>query len=123
MKRKIMVKIIAFVILITLTASHILGTPLTGAQGSRVQAYFMSQDPDPADAGKYLDLRWQIVNTLSTPEDLSFSGDVTSAPTTKSALLGSMYIGKSFLVHPCPVSQPSVTLYVPLMALSATLSL
>jgi len=33
--------------------------PLAGAQGNRVQANFMSQDPDPADAGKDVELRWQ----------------------------------------------------------------
>lgn len=59
-----------------LTASPALGAPLTGGQGSRIQAYFMSQDPDPADAGKDVDLRWQVVNTLSnTVESLKFRLD------------------------------------------------
>lgn len=59
-----------------LLAANVLGAPLTGGQGSRVQAYFMSQDPDPADAGKDVDLRWQVVNTLaSTTENLRFHLD------------------------------------------------
>jgi hypothetical protein len=78
MKSKILTQIIACGILITflsVMASPVLGAPLMGAQGSRIQAYFMSQDPDPADAGKDLDLRWQVVNTLSTPADLNFHLD------------------------------------------------
>ncbi len=52
------------------------GAPLTGGQGSRIQANFMSQDPDPADAGKDVDLRWQVVNTLAgTTENLRFHLD------------------------------------------------
>ena len=59
-----------------LTASPAPGAPLTGGQGSRVQANFMSQDPDPADAGKDVELRWQVVNTLSsTTENLRFHLD------------------------------------------------
>jgi hypothetical protein len=78
MKRKILTQIIAFGILITFLSvmpSPVHGAPLSGVQGSRIQAYFMSQDPDPADAGKDVDLRWQVVNTLSTPVDLKFHLD------------------------------------------------
>ncbi len=77
MNRKL-TQIIAFGMLITLVlSSHAIGAPLTGGQGSRIQAYFMSQDPDPADAGKNLDLRWQVVNTLATPaESMKFHLDV-----------------------------------------------
>jgi hypothetical protein len=50
-----------------------LGAPITGGTGSKVQMNFMYQDPDPAEAGKYIDLRWQIVNTLGgTTENLRF---------------------------------------------------
>lgn len=59
-----------------LTASPALGAPLAGGQGSRIQANFMSQDPDPVDAGKDVELRWQVVNTLSsTTENLRFHLD------------------------------------------------
>jgi hypothetical protein len=54
-----------FILLLSMAATVVLGAPLMGGQGSRIQANFMSQDPDPADAGKDLDLRWQIVNTIS----------------------------------------------------------
>jgi len=49
--------------------------PLTGAQGNRVQANFMSQDPDPADAGKDVELRWQVINTIPGTVDLKFRLD------------------------------------------------
>lgn len=50
--------------------------PLTGVQGSRIQANFMNQDPDPADAGKDIELRWQIINTIpGTVEFLKFHLD------------------------------------------------
>ncbi len=38
--------------LLLMIASPVSSAPLTGAQGSRIQANFMNQDPDPADAGK-----------------------------------------------------------------------
>ena len=57
------------VIILSMAAPVVFGAPLTGVQGNRVQANFMSQDPDPADAGKDVDLRWQVVNTLSSPVD------------------------------------------------------
>ncbi len=53
-----------------------IAAPIKGVQGSRVQAHFMSQDPDPADAGKDVDLRWQVVNTIpGAVETLSFHLD------------------------------------------------
>jgi hypothetical protein len=59
-----------------LLAGAAFGAPLTGGQGSRIQANFMSQDPDPADAGKDVELRWQVVNTLSSSvENLRFHLD------------------------------------------------
>lgn len=59
-----------------LLANTVLGAPLTGVQGSRIQVNFMSQDPDPADAGKDVDLRWQVVNTITgTVENLRFHLD------------------------------------------------
>ncbi len=62
--------------ILLLTANPVFSAPLKGGQGSRIQAYFMSQDPDPADAGKDVDLRWQVVNTLaSTTENLKFHLD------------------------------------------------
>ena len=57
------------IILLAVTVNPGFGAPLTGVQGSRVAVNFMSQDPDPADAGKYLDLRWQVVNTVSGSVD------------------------------------------------------
>jgi hypothetical protein len=65
------------IVLLSMAAPVVLGAPLTGVQGSRIQANFMSQDPDPADAGKDVDLRWQVVNTMSsTVENLRFHLDV-----------------------------------------------
>lgn len=62
--------------LLLAAAGTALGAPITGGQGSRIQANFMSQDPDPADAGKDVELRWQVVNTLSsTVENLRFHLD------------------------------------------------
>jgi len=72
MNSKIFKQSIGFTILIiflSVIISPVFGVPLTGAQGSRVQANFMSQDPDPADAGNDLDLRWQIYNSLSSVTD------------------------------------------------------
>ncbi len=78
MKSKILKQSIGFSILIiflSVIISPVFGAPIKGAQGSQIQANFMSQDPDPADAGNYVDLRWQIVNTMSTPADLKFHLD------------------------------------------------
>jgi hypothetical protein len=49
--------------------------PLAGGQGNRVQANFMNQDPDPADAGKDVELRWQVINTIPGTVDLKFRLD------------------------------------------------
>lgn len=66
------------ILLLLMAATVVLGAPLTGVQGSRIQANFMSQDPDPADAGKDVDLRWQVVNTLTgTTENLRFRLDAS----------------------------------------------
>ena len=79
MKSKILKQSIGFSILIiflSIIISPVFGAPLNGVQGSKIQANFMSQDPDPADAGKDLDLRWQVVNTLTSPaESLKFHLD------------------------------------------------
>ncbi|VVB55762.1 Uncharacterised protein [uncultured archaeon] len=72
MKSKILKQSIGFIILIiflSIMITPVFGQSPTGAQGSRIQANFMSQDPDPADAGNDLDLRWQIYNSLSIPTD------------------------------------------------------
>lgn len=64
------------IILLSMAAAVVLGAPLTGVQGNRIQANFMSQDPDPADAGNYVDLRWQVVNTITgTTDALKFHLD------------------------------------------------
>ena len=72
-------RIAAFGILIvflSVLVSPVIGAPLTGVQGNRIKANFMSQIPDPADAGKDVDVRWQIVNTISgTVENLRFHLD------------------------------------------------
>ncbi len=52
------------VVFLSASISPVLGTPITGGTGSKVQMNFMYQDPDPAEAGKYIDMRWQIVNTV-----------------------------------------------------------
>ncbi len=77
MKNKLtQIAMLSIVMGILISTNPVLGAPLTGGQGSRVQAYFMSQDPDPVDAGKDVDLRWQVVNTLSsTVENLRFRLD------------------------------------------------
>ncbi len=65
------------IVLLSTAVAVVLGAPLTGVQGNRIQANFMSQDPDPADAGKDVDLRWQVVNTMSSSvENLKFHLDV-----------------------------------------------
>jgi hypothetical protein len=65
------------IVLLSMAAAVVLGAPFTGVQGNRVNANFMSQDPDPADAGKDVDLRWQVVNTQSsTIDNLKFHLDV-----------------------------------------------
>ena len=72
MNSKILKQSIGFCILIiflSIMISPVFGQSPSGAQGSRIQANFMSQDPDPADAGNDLDLRWQIYNSLSSPTD------------------------------------------------------
>ncbi len=60
-----------FLVIVNTAAS----APLAGAQGNRVQANFMSQDPDPADAGKDVELRWQVINTIPGTIDLKFRLD------------------------------------------------
>lgn len=58
---------------ISAVLSPVTAAPLTGVIGSKIQMNFMYQDPDPAEAGKYIDLRWQIVNTVGgTTENLRF---------------------------------------------------
>ncbi len=72
MKSKKLKQIIIFSVLtvvLSVIISPVPAAPLPGVQGNRIQAKFMSQDPDPADAGKDVDLRWQVVNTISTPVD------------------------------------------------------
>ena len=63
-------------LILLLSAAMVSGAPITGGTGSRIQMNFMYQDPDPGDAGKYIDLRWQIVNTIGgTTENLRFHLD------------------------------------------------
>ncbi len=72
MKNRLLKQIAALGIVLgflLLASNSALGAPLTGVQGNRIQANFMSQDPDPADAGKDVDMRWQVVNTLSSSVD------------------------------------------------------
>jgi hypothetical protein len=62
--------------LLLMIVNPVSSAPLTGTQGSRIQANFMNQDPDPADAGKDMELRWQIINTIpGTVEVLKFHLD------------------------------------------------
>ncbi len=61
------------IVFLSAIVGPVLGAPITGGTGSKVQMNFMYQDPDPAEAGKYIDLRWQIVNTMGgTTENLRF---------------------------------------------------
>jgi len=72
MKKRIITQVLllsVLIILLSMAVTVVLGAPITGAQGDRVQVNFMSQDPDPADAGNNMDLRWQIYNSLSTTTD------------------------------------------------------
>ena len=72
MKNRLLTHILALGIVLgflLLASNSSLGAPLTGVQGNRIQANFMSQDPDPADSGKDVDLRWQVVNTQSSAID------------------------------------------------------
>jgi len=63
-------------LILLLSAAAVSGAPITGGTGSRIQMNFMYQDPDPADAGKYIDIRWQIVNTIGgATENLRFRLD------------------------------------------------
>ncbi len=79
MKNKIFEKIAAFsmlVVFLSVLVNPVPAAPLTGAQGNRIKANFMSQDPDPANAGKDVDIRWQVVNTISgATESLRFHLD------------------------------------------------
>lgn len=62
--------------ILILSAATVSGAPIIGGTGSRIQMNFMHQDPDPADAGKYIDIRWQIVNTIGgATENLRFHLD------------------------------------------------
>jgi len=64
---------VTLIIFLSAALSPVLGGPITGGTGSQIQMNFMYQDPDPAEAGKYIDLRWQVVNTLGgTTQDLRF---------------------------------------------------
>jgi len=64
------------VVFLSAIASPVFGAPLKEGQGSRIQVNFMHQDPDPGDAGKYIDLRWQIINTIpGATENLRFRLD------------------------------------------------
>ncbi|MHC1572658.1 MAG: COG1361 S-layer family protein [Methanosarcinales archaeon] len=45
---------------IVIPASSVVETPLTGKYRG-INVYFMNQDPDPADAGKDVELRWRVV--------------------------------------------------------------
>lgn len=49
------------IIFLPAASSPVLGTHIKEIIGSRIQMNFLNQDPDPADAGKFLDLRWQII--------------------------------------------------------------
>lgn len=57
------------VVFLSVMVSPAAAAPIKGATGSKIQMNFMYQDPDPADAGKYVDLRWQIVNTIVGSKD------------------------------------------------------
>ena len=75
MSKQIAVAGIVFGLLLMIV-NPVSSAPLTGAQGSRIQANFLNQDPDPADAGKDVELRWQIINTIpGTVEVLKFHLD------------------------------------------------
>ncbi len=76
MKMRFLIHMAMLIAVLSVMVNSVLSAPLSGAQGSRIQANFMSQDPDPADAGKDVDLRWQVVNTITSPvENLRFHLD------------------------------------------------
>ncbi|MCX9012205.1 MAG: NEW3 domain-containing protein [Candidatus Methanoperedens sp.] len=67
------ITLIGMLIIFSAGLSPAAAGPITGGTGSKIQMNFMYQDPDPAEAGKYIDLRWQIVNTVGgTTENLRF---------------------------------------------------
>ncbi|HEY6586174.1 MAG TPA: CARDB domain-containing protein [Candidatus Methanoperedens sp.] len=76
LKQITLIGIVFGLLLMIAIAGPVSSAPLEGAQGSRIQANFMNQDPDPADAGKDVDLRWQVTNTIpGTVEALKFRLD------------------------------------------------
>ena len=74
--KKVLNKILTILVLVFCMSIHALpveSTPSVGVSGSTVHVYLMNQDPDPADSGKYLDLRWRVVVTkIGTIDDLEF---------------------------------------------------
>ncbi len=79
MKNRILKRIMALsmlVVFLSVLVNPVPGAPLTGAQGNRIKVNFMSQDPDPSNAGNDVDIRWQAVNTISgATENLRFHLD------------------------------------------------
>lgn len=76
MKSRVKQIVILGLVVLFLSAAPVPGAPITGKTGNSVQMNFMYQDPDPADAGKYIDLRWQVVNTIAgETENLKFHLD------------------------------------------------
>ena len=68
---KINLKLILFATLIMLCMNTVLAVPYT--DGTNLQVTFMSQTPDPAEPGKYVELRWKAENYGSDPaEDVVF---------------------------------------------------
>ncbi|RZN13995.1 MAG: hypothetical protein EF812_06570 [Methanosarcinales archaeon] len=74
--KKLLNKILTILVLVFCIGILVLpaeSTPIIGKVGSTVHVYLMNQDPDPADSGKYLDLRWRVVVTkVGTIDNLEF---------------------------------------------------
>src|SRR5574341_1509234 len=76
MKNKIEQIAVLGLLVVFLSATPAPGAPITGKTGNNIQMNFMHQDTDPADAGKYIDLRWQVINTITgETENLKFHLD------------------------------------------------
>ena len=84
------------VVFLSVIAAPAFGAPITGKTGNRIQMNFMYQDPDPADAGKYIDLRWQVVNTIpGETENLKFHLDAGYPFTFEAGDTPDKYLGNS----------------------------
>jgi hypothetical protein len=74
--KKVLNKILTILVLVfcmSILALPAESTPNVGISVNTIHVYLMNQDPDPANSGKYLDLRWRVIVTkIGTIDDLEF---------------------------------------------------